>query len=92
MTHRYIVFIREHQIVRFSIEVEAAEDVRAAIVEARKQYEQTGPRWSSQAEIEIDDAEIFAVDELDPGTGQTATSLDFKSLSASVDAPIDFTN
>ena len=35
MTHRYNVFILEHQIVRFSIEVEAAEDVRAAIVEAR---------------------------------------------------------
>ena len=47
MTHRYNVFIREHQIVRFSIEVEAAEDVRAAIVEARKQYERAvraGPR------------------------------------------------
>ena len=91
-THRYNVFIREHQIVRFTIEVEAAEDVRAAIVEARKQYEQSGPRWSSQAEIEIDHAEIFALDELDPRTGETATSLDFESLSASVDAPIDFTN
>ena len=90
MTHRYNVFIREHQIVRFSIEVEAAHDVRAAIVEARQQYEQSGARWSSQAEIEIDKAEIFAVDELDPRTGETATSLDFESLSASVDAPIDF--
>jgi hypothetical protein len=92
MTHRYNIFIREQQIVRFSIEVEAAEDVRAAIVEARKQYEASGARWSSQAEIEIDNAEIFAVDELDPRTGQTATSLDLKSLSAAVDAPIDFTN
>ena len=36
MTHRYNVFIREHQIVRFSIEVETAEDVRAAILEARQ--------------------------------------------------------
>ena len=92
MTHRYNVFIREHQIVRFSIEVEAAHDVRAAIVEARQQYEQSGARWSSQAEIEIEDAEIFAVDELDPCTRETATSLDFESLSASVDAPIDLTN
>jgi hypothetical protein len=92
MTHRYNVFIREQQIVRFSIEVEAAEDVRAAIVEARKQYDASGARWSSQAEIEVDDAEIFAFDELDPRTGQTATSLDFESLSAAVDAPIDFTN
>jgi hypothetical protein len=91
MTHRYNVFFREHQIVRFSIEVEAADDVRAAIVEARKQYERSGARWSSQAEVEIDDAEIFAVDELDPCTGETATSLDFESLSASVDAPIDLT-
>jgi hypothetical protein len=66
--------------------------VLAAIVEARKQYEQSGARWSSQAEIEIDNAEIFAVDKLDPRTGQTATSLDFESLSASVGAPIDFTN
>ena len=85
MTHRYNVFIREHQIVRFSIEVEAAHDVRAAIVEARQQYEQSGARWSSQAEM-------FAVDEIDPRTGETASSLDFESLSASVDAPIDFPN
>ena len=90
MTRLYNVFIREHQIVRFRIEVEAAHDVRAAIVEARQQYEQSGARWSAQAEIEIDAAEIFAVDELDPRTGETATSLDFESLSASVDAPIDF--
>jgi len=90
MTHRYNVFIREHQIVRFSIEVEAALDVRAAIVDARQQYEQSGTRWSAKAEIQIDAAEIFAVDELDPRTGETATSLDFESLSASVDAPIDF--
>ena len=90
MTHRYNVFIREHQIVRFSIEVEAALDVRAAIVEARQQYEQSGTRWSAKAEIQIDAAEIFAVDELDPRTGETATSLDFESLRASVDAPIDF--
>ena len=69
MTHRYNVFIREHQIVRFSIEVVADEDVRAAIVEARKQYEQSGTQWSAQAETEIDAAEIFAVDELDPHTG-----------------------
>ena len=46
-----------------------------------------GPR---KAEIQIDAAEIFAVDELDPRTGETANSLDFESLSASVDAPIDF--
>ena len=92
MTHRYNVFISEHQIVRFSIEVKAAHYVRAAIVEARQQYEQSGARWSSQAEIEIGDAEIFAVDELDSCTGEAANSLDFESLSASVDAPIDLTN
>ena len=92
MTHRYNVFIREHQIIRFNIEVEAAHDVRAANVEARKQYEENGARCSSQAEIEIDDAEIFAVDELDSCTGETANSLEFESLSASVDAPIDLTN
>ena len=92
MTHRYNVFIREHQIVRFSIEVEAALDGRAAIVEARQQYEQGRARWSAQAEMEIEGAEIFAVAEFDPCTGETATSLDFESLSASVDAPIDFPN
>jgi hypothetical protein len=89
MTHRYNVFIREYQIVRFSIEVEAAQDVRAAIIEARQQYQQSGTRWSAQAETEIDDAEIFAVDELDPDTGETAYAFDFESLSASVGAPID---
>jgi hypothetical protein len=92
MPHRYNVFIREHQIVRFSIEVEAAEDVRAAIVDARKHYERSGPRWSAQAEIEIDDAEIFAVDELDPKTGETAHAFDFENLSASADEPIDLSN
>jgi hypothetical protein len=89
MTHRYNVFIREHQIVRFSIDVRAAKDVRAAILEARKRYQHSGPRWSAQAETEIDDAEIFAVDELDPNTGETAHAFDFESLSASVGAPID---
>jgi hypothetical protein len=64
MTHRYNVFIREHQIVRFSIEVET----------------------------EIDDAEIFAVDELDPDSGSITQSFDFESLSASVGAPIDLSN
>ena len=92
MTHRYNVFIREHQIVRFSIEVKTDEDVRAAIFEARRQYQQSGTRWSAQAETEIDDAEIFAVDELDPNTGETAHSFDFESLSASVGAPIDLSD
>jgi len=69
MPRLYNVFIREHQIVRFSIEVKTDEDVRAAILEARKQYEQSGTQWSAQAETEIDDAEIFAVEELDPKTG-----------------------
>jgi hypothetical protein len=69
MTHRYNVFIREHQVVRFSIEVKAAHDIRAAIVEARQQYEQSGARWSSQAEIEIDDAAIFAVNSI-PAPGR----------------------
>ncbi len=89
MTHRYSVFIREHQIVRFSIQVETVEDVRAALLEARKQYEQSGTRWSAQTETEIDDAEIFAVDELDPNSGSITQSFDFESLSASVGAPID---
>jgi putative heme iron utilization protein len=89
MTHRYNVFIREHQIVRFSIEVETAQDVRAAILEARTQYEQRGTQWSAQAETEIDAAEIFAVDELDPHSGSITQSFDFDSLSASVGAPID---
>ena len=92
MTRLYNVFIREHQIVRFSIEVKTDEDVRAAILEARKQYEQSGTQWSAQSETEIDDAEIFAVDELDPKTGSIAQSFDFESLSASVDAPIDLSN
>ena len=92
MTHRYNVFIREHQIVRFSIEVETAQDVRAAILEARKQYEQSGTQWSAQAETEIDDAEIFAVDEVDPHSGSITQSFDFDSLSASVGAPIDLSN
>jgi hypothetical protein len=89
MAHRYIVFIREHQIVRFSIEVETAQDVRAAILEARTQYEQSGTQWSAQAETEIDAAEIFAVDERDPHSGSITQSFDFDSLSASVGAPID---
>ena len=92
MTHRYNVFIREHQIVRFSIEVETAQDVRAAILEARTQYEQSGTQWSAQAETEIDDAEIFAVDEVDPHSGSITQSFDFDSLSASVGAPIDLSN
>ena len=92
MTHRYNVFIREHQIVRFSIEVETQQDVRAAVLEARKQYEQSGAQRSAQAETEIDAAEIFAVDELNPHTGSITQSFDFESLSASVDAPIDLSN
>ena len=92
MTHRYNVFIREHQIVRFSIEVETEQDVRAAILEARKQYEQSGTQWSAQAETEIDAAEIFAVDELNSRTGSITQSFDFESLSASVGAPIDLSN
>lgn len=92
MTHRYNVFIREHQIVRFSIEVETQQDVRAAVLEARKQYEKSGTQWSAQAETEIDDAEIFSVDELDPNSGSITQSFDFESLSASVGAPIDLSN
>ncbi len=92
MTHRYNVFIREHQTVRFSIEVETEQDVRAAIVEARKQYEKSGTQWSAQAETEIDDAEIFAVDELDRNSGSITQSFDFESLSASVGAPIDLSS
>jgi hypothetical protein len=92
MTHRYNVFICEHQIVRFSIEVETEQDVRAAIREARKRYEKSGTQWSAQAETEIDDAVVFAVDELDPNSGSITQSFDFESLSASVGAPIDLSN
>jgi hypothetical protein len=92
MTHRYNVFIREHEIVRFRIEVDTEQDVRAAILEARTQYEQSGTQWSAQAETEIDAAEIFAVDELDPHSGSITQSFDFDSLSASVGAPIDLSN
>ena len=91
-THRYNVFIREHQIVRFSIEVETEQDVRAAILEARKQYEKTGRQWSAQADTETDDAEIFAVDKLDPNWWSITQSFDFESLSVSVGAPIDLWN
>ncbi len=91
MTHRHNVSIREHQIVRFSIEVET-DQVRAAILEARKQYQHSGTRSAGQAETEIDDAKIFAVNELDPKTGLIVQSFDFESLSASVGAPIDLSN
>jgi putative heme iron utilization protein len=88
----YNVFIREHQIVRFSIEIETEEDMRAATLEARKQYEQSGTQWSAHAETEIDSAEIFAVDELDTKTGSITQSFDFESLSASEGARIDLSN
>ena len=78
--------------MRFRIEIESAEDVRAAILEARQQYEKSGAQWSAQAETEIDDAEIFAVDELDPETGSITQSFDFESLSVAVGAPIDLSN
>jgi hypothetical protein len=92
MTHRYNVFNREHQIVRFSIKVETDEDVRASILEAREQYEHSGTQWWAQAETDIDDAEIFAVDELDSDTGEVSRSFDFESLSASLGAPIDLSS
>jgi hypothetical protein len=38
-----------------------------------------GTQWSAKAEIEIDDAEIFAVDELNPGTGSITRSFEFES-------------
>ena len=78
--------------MRFSIEVESEEDVSAAIVEARKRYEHSGTQWSAQAETQIDNAEVFAVDELDSKTGSVTQSFAFESLSASVDAPIDLSN
>ena len=86
------VFIREHQIIRFSIEVETDGDLRAAIAEARLQYEKSGTRFSAHAEIEIDDAEIFGIDEVDPTTGGIISSRDFESISASVGEPIDLEN
>ena len=73
-------------------DIKTDEDVRAAILEARKQYEQGGTQWSARAETEIDEAEIFAVDELNPHTGSITQSFDFESLSASVGAPIDLSN
>ena len=86
------VFIREHQIIRFKVEVETDGDLCAAIEEARLQYEKSGTQWSAHAEIEIDDAEIFDVDEIDPTTGAITASRDFESISASVGQPIDFEN
>ena len=62
------------------------------MLEARQQYEKSGALWSAQAETEIDDAEIFAVDEMDPNSGSITQSFDFESLSASVGAPIDLSN
>ena len=91
MTQRYNVFIREHQIIRFSIEVKTDQGLHAALVEARKHYEQSGALWSAQAETEIDDAEIFAADKLDPDTGSIQRSYDFESVSASVGEPVDLT-
>jgi hypothetical protein len=91
MTQRYNVFIREHQIVSFNIEVETDKDLHAAIVEARKRYEDSGAELSAQAETEIDDAQIFAVDELDPVNGSIRHSYDFESVSASVGDPINLT-
>jgi len=44
---------------------------------------------SAQVETEIDEAEIFAVDELDPVNGVVRTSNDLESISASVGEPID---
>jgi hypothetical protein len=89
VTQRYNVFIREHQIVRFSIEVETDQDLHAVIVEARKRYERSGAELSAHAETEIDDTHIFAVDELDPANGSIRRSYDFESVSASVGEPID---
>src|SRR5882724_8980020 len=86
------VFIREYQIIRFSIEVETDGDLRAAIAQARLQYEKSGTQFSAHAEIEIDDAEIFGVDEVDPTTGGIMSSRDFESISASVGQPIDLEN
>ena len=86
------VFIREHQIIRFSIEVETDGDLCAAIAQARLQYEKPGTRWSAHAEIEIDDAEIFGVDEMDPTIGAIVSSRDFESVSASVGESIDLEN
>ena len=86
------VFIREHQIIRFSIEVETDGDLRADIAQARLQYEKSGTQFSAHAEMEIDDAEIFGVDEIDSTTGTILSSWDFESVSASVGQPIDLEN
>ena len=87
--NRYNVFIREYQIVRFSVEVKTDGDLRGAIEADRVAYETSGAMLSAQAETEIDDAEIFAVDELDPVNGLVKTSTDLEAISASVGEPID---
>ena len=89
--NRYNVFIREHQIVRFSVEVETEGDLHAAIEAARVAYETSGATLAAQAEMEIDDAEIFAVDEINDRDGSIGKSWDLESVSASIGEPIDLT-
>ena len=72
--------------------MDTAQDLRAAIEEARIRYETQGAQFSSQTECEIDDAEIFAVDELNPQTGSITRAYDFDGVSASVGKPIDLEN
>jgi hypothetical protein len=89
---REILSVCVGRLASFSIEVETDGDLRAAIAEARLQYEKSGTQWPAHAEIEIDDAEIFGVDEIDPTTGAITSSRDFESISASVGQPIDLEN
>jgi len=82
---QFHVFIRVYSICRFRIEVETDGGLRAAIEAARLRYAQSGIDRSAQLEIDIDDAEIFGIDE----SGAICGSTDYESVSASVGEPID---
>jgi hypothetical protein len=89
---RYTLFVREHQIVRFSIDVETEGGLSAAIIEARTLYQTQGAQLASQAEAEIDDAEFFSVDEINPETGRVDQSQDLENISVQIGEPIDLDN
>ncbi len=67
MTQRTNALLREHEIIRVSIEVKTGDDVHAALIEARRQYKQSGAQRSAPAQIGIDESQIFAVDALEMG-------------------------
>jgi hypothetical protein len=89
---RYTLFVREHQIVRFSIEVETEGGLRAAIVEARTLYQTQRAQLASQAEAEIDEAEFFSVDEINPETRRIEQSQELENITVQSGEPIDLDN